>query len=224
MRPAGPADYSWRSSPKPRGSSLTWRCAGAACYRARLSPGLGFGLPVGVAAVGPAVGDARSGILLREVGGGAPQRPRGCSNPAVGDDEFPSRHQSPPSSALARWDAGRTKKTAMGGMTVQPNEITEVLNRPISQELLARDLTRLAYVAKDGTPRNVPLGFTWNGSGIATCTATNPPKLPALRKNPTVALTIDTDVHPPKILIIRGRAELDVVAGIPDEYLPASGT
>jgi hypothetical protein len=36
---------------------------------------------------------------------------------------------------------------------VQPSEITDVLNRPISQELLARDLTRLAYVAKDGTPR-----------------------------------------------------------------------
>ena len=43
---------------------------------------------------------------------------------------------------------------------MQPNEIAEVLNRPISQELLARDLTRLAYVAKDGTPRNVPIGFT----------------------------------------------------------------
>jgi hypothetical protein len=28
---------------------------------------------------------------------------------------------------------------------MQPNEITEVLNRPISQELLARDVTRLAY-------------------------------------------------------------------------------
>jgi hypothetical protein len=37
---------------------------------------------------------------------------------------------------------------------VQPNEITEVLNRPISQELLARDVTRLAYVAKDGTLHN----------------------------------------------------------------------
>ena len=35
---------------------------------------------------------------------------------------------------------------------MQTNEITEVLNRPTSQELLARDLTRLAYVAKDGTP------------------------------------------------------------------------
>jgi hypothetical protein len=107
---------------------------------------------------------------------------------------------------------------------MQPSEITEVLNRPISQELLARDLTRLAYVAKDGTPRSVPIGFTWNGSEIVMCTAKNAPKLPALRHNPAVALTIDTEVHPPKILLIRGRAELDVVEGIPDEYLEANGT
>jgi hypothetical protein len=40
----------------------------------------------------------------------------------------------------------------------------------------------------------------------------------------TVALTIDTEVHPPKILLIRGRAELDVVDGIPDEYLQMNGT
>ena len=102
---------------------------------------------------------------------------------------------------------------------MQPNEIAEILNRPISQELLARDLTRLAYVAKDGTPRNVPIGFTWNGSEIVMCTSTNAPKLASLRANPMVALTIDTEVHPPKILLVRGRAELDVVDGIPDEYL-----
>ncbi len=100
-----------------------------------------------------------------------------------------------------------------------PNEIIEVLNRPISQELLARDITRLAYVAKDGTPRNVPIGFTWNGSEIVMCTPKNAPKLPALSANPAVALTIDTEVHPPKILLIRGRAELDFVDGIPDEYM-----
>jgi hypothetical protein len=58
---------------------------------------------------------------------------------------------------------------------VQPNEITELLNRPISQELLARDLTRLAYVAKDGTLRNVPIIFTWNGSQIVMCTSKNAP-------------------------------------------------
>ena len=104
------------------------------------------------------------------------------------------------------------------------NEITEVLNRPISRELLARDLTRMAYVAKDGTPRNVPVGFTWNGTQIVVCTAKNAPKLHALRANPTVAFTIDTEVHPPKPLLVRGRAELDVVDGIPDEYMQASGT
>src|SRR5919206_2928502 len=123
-----------------------------------------------------------------------------------------------------RVSAGRTKKTTMGGMSVQPNEITEVLNRPISQELLARDLTRLAYVAKDGTPHNVPMGFTWNGSEIVMTTAKNAPKLPALRNNPTVAMTIDTEVHPPKILLIRGRVELDVVDDIPEEYLQMNGS
>src|SRR5689334_25173556 len=56
------------------------------------------------------------------------------------------------------------------------------------------------------------------------CTSKNAPKLPALRENPAVALTIDTEVHPPAILLIRGRAELDVVQGIPDEYLQMNGT
>jgi hypothetical protein len=107
---------------------------------------------------------------------------------------------------------------------VQPNEISEVLNRPLSQELLARDLTRLAYVARDGTPRAIPIAFTWNDSQIVMCTTKNAPKLPALRRNPAVALTIDTEAHPPKILLIRGRAELDVVEGIPDEYLEMNGT
>ncbi|MFG1790620.1 pyridoxamine 5'-phosphate oxidase family protein [Nocardia sp. NPDC049149] len=107
---------------------------------------------------------------------------------------------------------------------MRQHEITEVLHRPYSQELLARDLTRLAYVAKDGTPRTIPIGFTWNGSEIVMCTSTNAPKLHALRQNPMVALTIDTEVHPPKTLLIRGRAELDVVDGIPDEYLQMNGS
>lgn len=107
---------------------------------------------------------------------------------------------------------------------MQSHDIAEVLDRPISQELLARDLTRFAYVAKDGTPRTIPIAFTWNGSEIVLCTTKNAPKLPSLAANPAVALTIDTEVHPPKILLIRGRAELDPVDGIPDEYLQANGT
>jgi hypothetical protein len=107
---------------------------------------------------------------------------------------------------------------------MRQSEITEVLNRPLSKELLARDVTRLAYVAKDGTPRNVPIAFTWNGSEIVMCTTPNAPKMPSLRANPAVALTIDTEVHPPKILLIRGRAELDLVEGIPEEYLQMNGS
>ncbi|QUQ65046.1 pyridoxamine 5'-phosphate oxidase family protein [Kutzneria sp. CA-103260] len=107
---------------------------------------------------------------------------------------------------------------------MEPTQIAEILDRPLSRELLARDLCRLAYVAKDGTPRAVPIAFTWNGSQIVMCTTKNAPKLPALRHNPAVALTIDTEVHPPKILLIRGRVELDVVDGIPEEYLQMNGS
>jgi hypothetical protein len=102
------------------------------------------------------------------------------------------------------------------------SEIAEVLNRPLSKELLNRPITRLAYVARDGTPRVVPIAFVWNGSQIVVVTPTNAPKLASLRTNPAVALTIDTEDHPPKILLIRGQAELDVVEGIPDEYFQAN--
>ena len=107
---------------------------------------------------------------------------------------------------------------------MQTKDVADILNKPISQEMLNRDLARLAYIAKDGTPRVVPIGFTWNGSEVVMCTPTNAPKLASLRQNPAVALTIDTEVHPPNILLIRGEAVLDEVEGIPDEYLQASGT
>jgi hypothetical protein len=107
---------------------------------------------------------------------------------------------------------------------MQLNDVAEVLNKPISQDLLHRDLVRLAYLGKDGTPRNIPIAFTWNGSEIVMCTVPNSQKIAALRDNPAVALTIDTEVHPPHILLIRGQAALDFVDGIPTEYLEANTT
>lgn len=102
---------------------------------------------------------------------------------------------------------------------MQTSEIREILDHPISQELLNRDLTRLAFIALDGTPRCIPIGFVWNGSEIVMCTTKNAFKLRALQRNPGVALTIDTEVHPPRVLLIRGQAELDPTDGIPEEYL-----
>jgi hypothetical protein len=106
----------------------------------------------------------------------------------------------------------------------EPTDVDAVLAKPNSRELLDRDIARLAYVAPDGTPRVVPIAFTWNGAEIVLCTSTNAPKLASLRQNPTVALTIDTEVHPPKILLLRGDAVLDEVEGIPDEYLQMNGS
>jgi general stress protein 26 len=108
--------------------------------------------------------------------------------------------------------------------TMKNDQIAEILNRPLSQEMLARDLCRLAYVAKDGTPRNIPIAFAWNGTEVVMCTSKNAPKLASLRQNPAVAITVDTEVHPPKILLVRGTVELDEVDGIPDEYLEMNGS
>ena len=107
-------------------------------------------------------------------------------------------------------------------MTV--DQVAAILAHPTSRKLLDRDIVRLAYVAADGTPRVVPIGFVWNGTEVVMCTTVNAPKLASLRRNPTVALTIDTEVHPPDLLLIRGEVTLEEVAGIPDEYLQMSGT
>jgi hypothetical protein len=58
---------------------------------------------------------------------------------------------------------------------VKTSEVGNVLSHPTSQELLARDITRLAYVALDGTPRAIPIGFTWNGAEIVMTTPTHAP-------------------------------------------------
>ena len=108
-------------------------------------------------------------------------------------------------------------------LAVESIEVAEVLSRPLSAELLSGGMLRMAYVAKDGTPRNIPIGFVWNGTEIVVCTAKNAPKLISLAHNPAVALTIDTEDHPPKMLLIRGVAAMDVVEGIPDEFVSVNG-
>ena len=97
--------------------------------------------------------------------------------------------------------------------------IDEVLAGEVARKLLQRSIARLAYVARDGTPRVVPIGYTWDGTAIVMCTATNAAKVQALQANPDVALTIDTDEFPPNVLLLRGKAELVWVDGIPDEFI-----
>jgi Pyridoxamine 5'-phosphate oxidase len=98
-----------------------------------------------------------------------------------------------------------------------------LLNNPASQELLQSKIpARLAYVWTDGTPRVIPIWFHWNGREIVMATPPKAPKLKALKKNPKVSLTIDDNVFPHKVLLIRGTARLEPVNGIVPEYEAAA--
>ena len=104
-----------------------------------------------------------------------------------------------------------------------PDRVTEVLNGKSAQDLLHSPLLmRLAYVGPDGYPRAIPIGYLWDGRSFVVCTAEAAPKVQALRSNPRVALTIDTEALPPHILLVRGRANVEIVEGVPLEYLDAS--
>jgi len=48
------------------------------------------------------------------------------------------------------------------------------------------------------------------------------PKVSALKTNPKVAFTVDTNAFPPHVLLVRGTAAIDIVDGVPPEYLAAS--
>jgi hypothetical protein len=103
------------------------------------------------------------------------------------------------------------------------NDVIEVLNKPISQQLMASSTpARLAYTGVDGDPRVIPIGFHWTGEQLLIFTVPAAAKVPALRKNPRVAITIDTlEPWPPRVLLIRGAVSLEVVDGVPDEYVEA---
>ena len=94
-----------------------------------------------------------------------------------------------------------------------------LLREPIAQQLLqSKSPAHLAYTWRDGTPRVVPIGFHWNGQEIVLATATDAPKTKVLKNGSKVAVSIEHDSSPPKILLIRGTVRTDTVEGIAPEY------
>jgi len=98
-----------------------------------------------------------------------------------------------------------------------------LLQHRAAKDLLASKIpARLAYVWTDGTPRVIPIWFHWNGREIIMATPPKAPKLKALAQNPKVSLTIDDNVFPHKVLLIRGSVRLENVDGIVPEYAAAA--
>ena len=99
----------------------------------------------------------------------------------------------------------------------------ELLQHPASKELLESKIpARLAYVWTDGTPRVIPIWYHWNGREFVMATPPRAPKLKALARNPKVSFTIDDNVFPHKVLLVRGTARLEPVDGIVPEYATAA--
>jgi Pyridoxamine 5'-phosphate oxidase len=88
----------------------------------------------------------------------------------------------------------------------------------------ATSSAHLAYVAKDGTPRAMPVGFYWTGGEFIVSTAETAPKVKALTARPDVALTVDRGDTPgdARALSVRGRAKITIIDGVVEEYLLAA--
>ena len=97
--------------------------------------------------------------------------------------------------------------------------VTETLARPIARELLDSAMARVSYVGTDGDPRVIPVGFWWTGEHIVFATVVESAKVAALRANPRVAVVVDRFGMPPRSLLVRGSATVEIVEGIPEEYL-----
>lgn len=99
----------------------------------------------------------------------------------------------------------------------------ELLQHPVAQELLQSKIpARLAYIATDGTPRVVPIWFHWTGQELVLGSPPKAPKLKALAKNSKVALTIDDNNFPHKVLLVRGSARVEIMSGVCPEYAAAA--
>ena len=159
-----------------------------------------------------------------------------CSTTVIG--------QSAPS-AIERGPSGGQAPRSVGGIVAKsevplpvfssagPGRSTSVMNTqelarelgdPDAQKLLSGSLARLAYNGHDGFPRVIPIGFYWTGERIVVCTAPTSPKVRALSSRPQVALTIDAGSTPEeaKALLVRGLATMEIVDGVPDEYIAAA--
>jgi hypothetical protein len=124
-----------------------------------------------------------------------------------------------------------SKKTAESKETMAlPQGELKLLQSDVAKRLLISTVpARLAYTSKDGTPRVVPTWFHWTGDELVMGTFVSAPhvrhaaaRLGALRANPDVAITIDTESFPPDVLLVRGQASVTEVDGVVPEYALAA--
>jgi hypothetical protein len=103
------------------------------------------------------------------------------------------------------------------------SDLAAVMAKPIAQQLVHDEpLMRMSYTGLDGGPRVIPIAYLWDGTSFLVWTIPISAKVRALQTDPRVAITVDVQGPPPRVLLARGRAQLEPVDGVPDGYLEAS--
>jgi hypothetical protein len=103
------------------------------------------------------------------------------------------------------------------GVDDEPRRHRTIEDR-VAQPLLRSSPVRLAHTRTDATPRVLPIWFRWNGTHFVLGSLARAPKLKALQAHPAVALTIDDNTFPYKILLIRSNATIEMQPDVVAEY------
>ena len=95
----------------------------------------------------------------------------------------------------------------------------ELLTDPVAEALVgSANPARLSYTWMDGSPRVVPIWFHWTGDQFVLGSPPKAPKLKALAADPKVALTIDDNAWPYTVMLVRGRATVELLDDVSPEY------
>ena len=95
----------------------------------------------------------------------------------------------------------------------------ELLTDPVAEALVgSANPARLAYTWMDGSPRVVPIWFHWTGDQFVLGSPPKAPKLKALAADPKVALTIDDNAWPYKVMLVRGLSSIEMLDDVSPEY------
>jgi hypothetical protein len=89
--------------------------------------------------------------------------------------------------------------------------------------LESRVAAHLAYTWSDGTPRNTPIWFEWNGEALVVCGLSSAPRVRVLTDGAPVAVTIHSDDWPYAALMLRGPIVVQQTEGVPPAYRRMAG-
>ncbi len=89
-----------------------------------------------------------------------------------------------------------------------------------AQRLLVSPVpAHLAYTWRDGTPRNTPIWFHWDGRAVVMCSPSTAPKVGVLTQGSPVAVTIHGTDWPFAVLLLRGIVDdAEQLDGVAPEY------